>query len=253
MKTKPSLVGQTVVLSTGNTSRKVTILREYKSDGVRMYDVRGEQQFEPFQVIAEVYDKLFLTQKQPIRKGQNVKQTQYNKSHVNYSIKHAACVLMLFVSLFCKAQAWDEKPPAFDASLNITGAMRSNQDLGVTICAGVYGRRIPVSLFVGVNYMEFDNYKTESGIQTFSTVGYNGTLMLRVKSIDWRVMDFNVYSTLYRDEKKNFYEYGVRIGLMPNNRSRVSLSLGTIQERNYHSFCIGSTFSLYFWNGFSAY
>jgi hypothetical protein len=251
-----SLVGQTVVLSShnktigGHTARRVTILREYRSDGVRMYDARSENEFTPFAVIADVYDKLFLVVKQTFQKGDSCKEGVYNKQSIHYTIKSFITAIVLLIGMSSHAQIFEEKQRAFDAALNITGAMRSNQDLGVTVSAGVYGRSIPVSLFVGVNYMELDNY---GKVGIGSATGINGTLMLRIKSIDWRDADLNAFSTVYRDNKRIFYEYGVRVGLMPNNRSRLSLSLGIMKERNYHSFCIGSTFSLYFWNGFNAY
>jgi hypothetical protein len=49
-----------------------------------------------------------------------------------------------------------QETQAFDPALQLTMGCRKQQDLSVSLAAGLSGRRIPVSFFAGVNYSEFD-------------------------------------------------------------------------------------------------
>jgi hypothetical protein len=139
---------------------------------------------------------------------------------------------------------------AFDATLNLNMGVRSNQNSNLTVQAGINGRRIPVSLLAGASYFEFQNY---SKYQELSKVGLNTTLMVRLASIEFRSMDLNIYSTGYKFQKDIFYEYGVKMGILTNDRTRLYLSLGEVKGNNYRSVIVGAHFSLFFENGYSAY
>jgi hypothetical protein len=100
---------------------------------------------------------------------------------------------------------------AFDAAIHISGGVRSGQDLTTSIAIGISGRRLPLSFFVGGNIMEFDNDYINMGLTHPSTWGINATAMARITHIDFRSMDFNVYSTIYK-QPKIFMEYGCKTG-----------------------------------------
>lgn len=136
---------------------------------------------------------------------------------------------------------------AFDATLNINVGMRSKQNSNVSVQAGINGRRIPVSLLVGASYFEFQDYKND-----LSKVGLNATVMLRLANIEFRSMDLNAYSTAYKFDNY-FFEYGFKLGGLINNRTRIYLSAGEVKGDNYKSFIVGAHFSLFFFNGYSAY
>jgi hypothetical protein len=151
-----------------------------------------------------------------------------------------------------------ERVQAFDAAIHISGGVRSGQDLTTAIAIGISGRRLPLSLFVGGNIMEFDNDYINMGLTHPSTWGVNATAMARITHIDFRSMDFNVYSTIYK-QPKIFMEYGCKTGMLANDRTRLYLLTGYLtgkaqgKSESYHSVVIGASISLFFFNGYSAY
>jgi hypothetical protein len=159
-------------------------------------------------------------------------------------MKKLLTILLSVASLSSLAQL-----QAFDATLNLNLGVRSNQNSNVTVQAGINGRRIPVSLLVGASYFEFQGY---SKYQELSKVGLNTTLMVRLASIEFKSMDFNAYSTAYKFDSY-FFEYGFRIGMLTNDRTRLYFSMGEVKGNNYRSVIVGAHFSLFFENGYSAY
>lgn len=154
--------------------------------------------------------------------------------------------ILFIVTLLCSAVN-AQTTPAFDGTLTLNMSLRNHQNSSVGIQAGINGRRLPFSILAGASYMEFQNYKTEE-----SKLGLNATAMLRLASIQFRSTDLNAYATAYKFDRC-FFEYGAKIGMLINDRSRIYLSLGTMQGSNYHSFVAGVHFNMFFFNGYSAY
>jgi hypothetical protein len=155
----------------------------------------------------------------------------------------------IFLSLLIISSSLNAQLQAFDATLNLNMGVRSNQNSNLTVQAGINGRRIPVSLLAGASYFEFQNY---SKYKELSKIGLNTTLMLRLASIEFRSMDLNAYSTAHKFDNY-FFEYGFRIGMLTNDRTRLYLSMGEVKGNNYRSVIVGAHFSLFFLNGYSAY
>jgi hypothetical protein len=143
-----------------------------------------------------------------------------------------------------------QKIQAFDATLNLNMSVRTQQNSGMVIQAGANGRRIPLSLLIGASYLEFQNY---SKYQDRSKVGLNAMLMLRMYHIDFRAMDFNLYSTAHKFGNDYFLEYGGKAGILINDRSRIYVSLGEMKGKGYTSVIAGVHFSLFFFNGYNAF
>jgi hypothetical protein len=156
----------------------------------------------------------------------------------------------IFLSLLIISSSLNaQQLQAFDAALNLNLSVRSNQNSNVTVQAGINGRRIPVSLLAGASYFEFQGY---GKYQELSKVGLNTTVMVRLASIEFRSMDINAYSAAYKFDNY-FFEYGFRIGMLTNDRTRLYLSMGEVKGNNYRSVIVGAHFSLFFENGYSAY
>jgi hypothetical protein len=163
-------------------------------------------------------------------------------------------LLTILILLPVLSFAQDERIQAFDASLHVSMGIRPVQDQSVNISGGISGRRIPVSLLVGYGCLEFADDFPKMNYSRESQWLANATLMVRTMHIDFRSMDFNIYSTAYKLHKDYFYEYGGMIGMLVNDRSRIYLSAGELTGKDhYKAPMVGVHFALYFFNGYSAY
>lgn len=148
---------------------------------------------------------------------------------------------------------FSETTQAFDPALQLTVGCRKQQDLSVSLAAGLSERRIPVSFFAGVNYSEFDaTTAVHTDKHYLSTFGYNATVMLRLFNIDYRSTDFNVYGTVFKNVDY-VYEYGAKLGILANDRTRIYFNVAEMKNNYYNSVKVGVSFSLFFFNGYNAY
>jgi hypothetical protein len=171
-------------------------------------------------------------------------------------MKKAILILILIASYSNVIAQYEQNINSFDKAINLTMGSRKG-DNNVNVQFGVLGRKIPLSFLVGGHYMEFDETGKGMGLNT-GKCGVNGSVMLRVFPFDAyfmnRTIDFNVYGTSYFNKGiAPLYEYGGKVGIMINTRSRIYVNAGTIRNDKYNSFCFGATFSLLFFNGYSAY
>jgi hypothetical protein len=168
-------------------------------------------------------------------------------------MKKTILILILVASCY-NVMAQNDRLQAFDGSFQLSMGMRERSDATIKIEAGLSGRRIPLSFLVGGHYMEFNNDASKLGYKLNSAWGYNATLMLRVYPIDitYRSIDWNIYTTALKD-KNLFLEYGLKTGILINDRSRIYINAGIMSNDKYASFTGGVTFSLLFFNGYSAY
>jgi hypothetical protein len=159
---------------------------------------------------------------------------------------------LCFFSLASFAQ-FTQETQAFDPALQLSLGCRKQQDLSVSLAAGLSGRRIPISAMIGVNYSEFDVTEIRHADKHYlSTTGYNATVMLRLLNIDFRSTDFNVYATVFKNTDY-IYEYGAKVGILANDRTRIYFNVADMKNNYYNSVKIGVSFSLFFLNGYSAY
>ena len=162
-----------------------------------------------------------------------------------------ATISLLFAQ---SAKSQNEKMQAFDAALQLNMSDHAHQDLSTSISFGVSGRRIPISLLVGFNYMEFEDDFQKLGYKHPTTVGFNATGMVRLYYIEFRSMDLNAYTTVYRQGNgKYLSEIGGRIGALINDRSRFYLFAGDIFNKQYGSVSVGAGITLFFFNGYDGY
>ena len=173
-------------------------------------------------------------------------------------MKKAIIILILIASYLNVIAQYSQNVNSFDKSINLTMGSRKG-DNNVSVQFGVLGRKIPLSFLVGGHYMEFDNDAAKIGLNgKYGTWGGNVSGVFRVFPFDAyfmnRTIDFNLYGTGYFNKNVlPLYEYGGKVGIMVNTRSRIYVNAGTIQNKEYKSFCFGATFSLLFFNGYSAY
>jgi hypothetical protein len=174
-------------------------------------------------------------------------------------MKHILTLATLFISCIAKAQ-FGENIQAFDCAIHYSLNSTAKADLSSSLSVGASGRRIPVSLFVGANFMQLENDFQKLGYKSSITTGFNVTAMLRLCHIDFRSMDLNAYSTLYKEHNKYFLEYGFKTGILLNDRTRMYAHMGYIycnntasKEYRYGTINIGASFSLFFFNGYDAY
>jgi hypothetical protein len=162
--------------------------------------------------------------------------------------------LLLHILMIIPSFLFAQRMQAFDAAISLNVGIRPVQDSHANISAGISGRRLPVSLFIGYGCMEFDNDYLKMKYTHATQWNYNATLMLRMVHIDFRSMDFNLYGTARRTHNDYFYEYGGKLGLLANDRTRLYLSAGEITGPNkYKSVIVGAHITLFFFNGYSAY
>jgi hypothetical protein len=157
---------------------------------------------------------------------------------------------LLSCSIFAQ---FTQETQAFDPALQLSLGCRKQQDLSVSLAAGLSGRRIPISFMIGVNYSEFDATTIHhTGKHYLSTTGYNATVMLRLLNIDFRSTDLNIYGTVFKNTDY-VYEYGAKVGILANDRTRIYFNVADMKNNYYNSIKIGVSFSLFFLNGYSAY
>ena len=151
--------------------------------------------------------------------------------------------------------AQDNELQAVDLSLQLSMNTRKGGDNALKIETGVSGRRIPLSFLVGVHYMEFDNDGGKLGLNgKYGAWGANATEMVRLFSIRERSINMNAYCSQYwNKDLLPLLEYGGKIGILINTRSMIYANAGVMQNNKYHSFTAGVTFSMLFFNGYSAY
>lgn len=88
------LVGQTFLLSPrnnetgGNEIQAREILRQFYKDRIRYYEVKNPATGEIFSAIANTYDQLFLTHRQPFKRKFTKGDSCYNQASINYTIKN---------------------------------------------------------------------------------------------------------------------------------------------------------------------
>jgi hypothetical protein len=175
--------------------------------------------------------------------------------------------VVLSILLFCtRAHAqFSERIPAFDGTLHLSMST-TGKDNSASLTAGINGRRIPIGLTAGISYMEFDYTYQQLDLKKPCVWALNVTAMLRLAAIDWRSMDFNLYTTANRYDEHLFMEYGAKIGIMANVRTRLyayaALRKGGYQTKqiedaitfkSYSVMTYGMTIALLFRNGYDGY
>ena len=173
-------------------------------------------------------------------------------------MKKTILILILIASYSNVIAQYEQNINSFDKAINLTMGSRKG-DNNVSVQFGVLGREVHLSFLVGGHYMEFDNDAAKIGLNgKYGTWGANVSGMVRVFPFDAyfmnRTIDFNIYGTSYFNKDIHpLYEYGGKIGIMLNTRSRIYVNAGSVQNKEYKSFCFGATFSLLFFIGYSAY
>lgn len=181
------------------------------------------------------------------------------------------CCLAVTISLCATAQS--ETLQAFDATIQLTTAS-TFKDNSATLTIGMNGRRIPVSFTAGLGYMELDEDYKKLHLPSSCFLTLNVTSMLRLAHIRYRSTDFNIYGSVNTTKhNKVFFEYGGKIGILANDRTRLYVFSGyrfchygvtkrqqivdavrvQQQQKVYGVMVYGITFALLFCNGYSGY
>jgi len=181
------------------------------------------------------------------------------------------CSLAVTTCLCATAQY--ETLQAFDATIQLTTATTFKDNSG-TLTMGMNGRRIPVSFMAGLGYMELDEDYRKLHLPSPCFLTLNVTSMLRLAYIRPHSTDFNIYGSINTTKQgKIFYEYGGKIGILANDRTRLYLFSGyrfchykvtkqqqivdavrvQQQQKVYGVMVYGITFALLFCNGYTGY
>jgi hypothetical protein len=173
-------------------------------------------------------------------------------------MKTVTTLFVILCSITTQCQTTD-KLQAFDGTIHFSVGSKTGNDNYAMIAAGISGRRIPISFFVGSNYEEFSNDFQRLNLKQESTLGWNATLMTRLCHIEFRTMDLNAYTTIYKEHDNILFEHGAKIGILLNDRTRLYLNAGYMYNKasgkdlGYRAVVVGVSFSLFFFNGYSAY
>jgi hypothetical protein len=171
-------------------------------------------------------------------------------------------LLMLVLSVTAQAQS-GTRLKAFDGTIHLTMSTTGKDNFG-SVSAGITGRRMPLSVLVGIGYAEFDEHYQDMGLSKPCVWSADGTVMLRALRIDFHNMDLNGYATVHKGRKSFLsygLEYGGSIGTLVNDKSRLYLNVGyrrgfilpKDQTYSYSSMIYGVTFALLFFNGDDGY
>jgi len=183
---------------------------------------------------------------------------------MNKIIQTGVVLIALLLCTPTHAQ-FTERIPAFDGTVHLSMST-TGKDNSASLTAGINGRRIPIGLTAGVSYMEFDYTYQQLDLKKPCIWALNVTAMLRLAAIEWRSMDFNVYTAAYRYDEHLFMEYGAKIGIMANVRTRIYAYAGygkggyktkqiedAITLKPYSVMTYGITIALLFRNGYDGY
>jgi len=173
-------------------------------------------------------------------------------SNVFVYIKPLLISALILIAITANSQPSENGLPAFDPTIHFAISNNTKADLSTSLSVGITGNRLPISLLIGGNFMEFEKDYQHLGFKKPGTWGLNATAMLRLFQIDPNSIDFNVYSTLYRQQGKLFTEYGGKASGLLNDRTRMYFSVGYLNNKSFNKAYKGYN-SIVFEAGFSLF